>query len=206
MENDIYVALDLLDRVTGCPIHREKLSYNSIHQTFEDIELGDLRNGQIISLDEKELCLLAKAVDLRVDDDISGAELMIWHPHIRPLESSHTRRELWLMLRGEKPLAAFSEEFKGDISDTVIPEKYFFPYVQAGRFVRRELIEDFPAAGTKIRRVLYATPAQEWRIDAYLALWELSSKIGWRDGFEQFEGYLLGYNLEESAHRDATTG
>jgi hypothetical protein len=198
--------MDLLDLATGCPVRREKLPFDVVHQVFEAIGLEDLRRGQIFSLDDRDLGVLRGVVDLRVDDSISGAELMIWHLDMLPLENSHTRRELWLMLRGEKPLAAFVDVYREDNADTVIPERFFLPYVQEGRLVRREVIEERSVAGTRVRRILYAVPSQEWRIDAYLALWELASRVGWLEGFEQLEGYLLGYEPKASPRRDATSG
>jgi hypothetical protein len=44
-----------------------------------------------------------------------------------------------------------------------------------------------------IRRVLYALPGEEWRMDAYLKLWETSKKTGWTAALEREEGTLLGY-------------
>jgi hypothetical protein len=44
-----------------------------------------------------------------------------------------------------------------------------------------------------IRRVLYALPGEEWRIDAYLKLWETAKKTGWTEILEREEGTLLGY-------------
>jgi hypothetical protein len=44
-----------------------------------------------------------------------------------------------------------------------------------------------------IRRVLYALPGEEWRIDAYLLLWKTAEKSGWNERFARLEGTLLGY-------------
>ena len=43
------------------------------------------------------------------------------------------------------------------------------------------------------RRVLYALPSQQWRIDAYLLLYETAEKSGWNEDLERMEGTLLGY-------------
>jgi hypothetical protein len=43
------------------------------------------------------------------------------------------------------------------------------------------------------RRVLYALPGEQWRIDAYLLLWKTAKEAGWNEGFERMEGSLLGY-------------
>jgi hypothetical protein len=44
-----------------------------------------------------------------------------------------------------------------------------------------------------IRRVLYALPGEEWRIDAYLKIWETAKRTGWSEQLEREEGTLLGY-------------
>ena len=54
-----------------------------------------------------------------------------------------------------------------------------------------------PAARYRVRlgtrRVLYALPGEQWRIDAFLLLWKTAEKAGWGEGFERLEGSLLGY-------------
>ncbi len=103
----------------------------------------------------------------------------------------HTNRELELMLEGKKPLAAFVDVHPQNHDAEVIPEKDFAPYVEKGTFVKREHITIGLPHGT--RRVLYAVPSEEWRINAYLLLFEIAEKAGWSEGFERMEGRLLGY-------------
>ncbi len=107
----------------------------------------------------------------------------------------HTNHELELMLAGKKPLAAFCEDEAGN----EIPESEFEPHVLAGRLIKREhvtppsddALEDRPTAGT--RRVFYAVPGQEWRIEALILLFKTAEVTGWNEGFERMEGTLLGY-------------
>ena len=106
----------------------------------------------------------------------------------------HTRRELTLMLAGSKPLAAFMGPHPPAECADPIPEAYFAPHVAAGRFIRREQVEP----DGKYRRVLYALPGHEWRIDAYLDLWVERSGKGWSNELERREGTLLGYTDEQN--------
>ncbi len=127
--------------------------------------------------------------------------LVPWHPiHDLPYQV-HTDRELALMLAGKKPLAAFSETYPGvEAERGLIPEDAFHPHVESGRIVKREHISPPNEKSPKLkgqrlgtRRVLYALPGEEWRIDAYLLLWKTAEKAGWGEGFERLEGSLLGY-------------
>jgi hypothetical protein len=102
------------------------------------------------------------------------------------------------MLEGRKPFAAFVDTVPTTKSD-VIPEKFFDPYVEQGRFAKREAYEDLVSrdkGSVKLRRIMYAAPGQEWRFDAFLSLWKLAASHGWNDGFEKFEGFLYGYEIE----------
>jgi hypothetical protein len=102
----------------------------------------------------------------------------------------HTRSELALMLDGVKPLAVFSDQYPpGEYS--VIPEKAFDSHVETGRFVKRSYVA-LSKNGHSLR-VLYSLPTEEWRIDAYILMWNTASRSGWNNGFERMEGYLLGY-------------
>jgi hypothetical protein len=96
-----------------------------------------------------------------------------------------------MMLERKKPLAAFCDVHPKNHDAEVIPEQDFAPYVEKGTFIKREHITASSPHG--IRRVLYALPGEEWRIDAYLLLWETAEKAGWSEGFERMEGRLLGY-------------
>jgi len=98
------------------------------------------------------------------------------------------------MLHKEKPFAAFSVAVADSDVYGIIPEDYFEPHVREGTIVKREHIRK--ARGIvlqEVRWVLYALPGEEWRFDAYIALWELAAVYGWNAGFEKLQGYLLGY-------------
>jgi hypothetical protein len=105
----------------------------------------------------------------------------------------HTNRELCMMLDGIKPLAVFSGAH-GVEEDDGIPEKYFRPYVDAGKFIFREIIipsrkENLPG----IRYALYAMPEHQWRIEAYALMLHTAEIEGWNNALERMEGSLLGY-------------
>ena len=104
----------------------------------------------------------------------------------------HTNRELELMLQGTKPLAAFSEIFELSYNEEIIPEQAFAPHIARGTIIKREHIFIEPL-NMKLRHVLYALPSEVWRIDAYLLMWEVARKSGWKESLERMEGRLLGY-------------
>lgn len=108
---------------------------------------------------------------------------------------THTGRELLLMLRGVKPLAVFDCPAGQDFA----AEGFFDPYVEIGRFVKREycvpmLLRRKGDSKDLIHRyVLYALPHEQWRIDAYILLRQVLTEEGWSVGLERMEGELLGY-------------
>lgn len=107
------------------------------------------------------------------------------------------------MLKGIKPLACFHGQYPDHPEIEEIPESLFDPYVAAGRFVKREYVVPIgnrehvvPTDTGRVlgtRRVMYALPTQEWRINAMILLWDTAAKTGWNEGFERMEGSLLGY-------------
>ena len=103
---------------------------------------------------------------------------------------THTGRELLLMLRGVKPLAVFNYHVGKEFS----AEKFFDPYVETGKFVKREYCGLHRQGDSKIYRyVLYALPHEQWRIDAYILLRQVVTEEGWSVALERMEGELLGY-------------
>ena len=108
----------------------------------------------------------------------------------------HTHFELPLMLEGRKPLAVFGDAYPSEWFDDYLAP--FAAFVEAGRLVRR--IVDTPLPHIKERRpdfdgmrdVYFALPGEEWRIDAYIALFR--DRTGaWNDELERRQGSLLGY-------------
>jgi hypothetical protein len=104
----------------------------------------------------------------------------------------HTNRELGLMLRGYKPLAYFMDIVGREPDICIRYWRMFDRYVAAGSLKKREVVEPIPCLPhLEYRKLLYALPGQEWRIDAMLAL--LNEPGAWSDGSERRFGELLGY-------------
>lgn len=101
----------------------------------------------------------------------------------------HNNRELGLMLRGTKPLAYFLNVIASDSNINVRYWRMFDRHVAAGRLIRREVIEAF--AQLPHRRLFYALPGHEWRIDAMLTL--LNELETWSEDHERRSCELLGY-------------
>src|SRR5438034_6422904 len=80
----------------------------------------------------------------------------------------HEDRELELMTKGLKPLCMFSESIPPEFE--YFPEQDFDQLVSLGKLKKHVSIEATisPNGEAQIRRVLYALPAEEWRIPAML--------------------------------------
>ena len=93
------------------------------------------------------------------------------------------------MLRGLKPLAAFTRE-RECVPDWLVRYlRMFDRHVEFGRFIKRERTERIQ--GYAFRRVLYALPEEEWRIDAMLR--HYGEGWCWSEEGERRQGALLGY-------------
>lgn len=104
----------------------------------------------------------------------------------------HTNRELGLMLRGVKPLSYFMEVVDHEPDICIRYWRMFDRHVAAGRLIRREVIEAAPdRSELQCRKLLYALPGHEWRIEAMLLL--VKEPRGWSDDRERRFGELLGY-------------
>jgi hypothetical protein len=104
----------------------------------------------------------------------------------------HTNRELGLMLRGTKPLAHFCYAVGSEPACLIRYLRLFDRRAAAGQFYKREVLG--PAhnlLNVSVRRVFYALPGQEWRIDTLLEL--LRQPGAWNEERERREGELLGY-------------
>jgi hypothetical protein len=104
----------------------------------------------------------------------------------------HTNRELGLMLRGIKPLAYFMDVVGREPDICIRYWRMFDRHVAVGRLIRREVIEALPnLPQLEYRRLFYALPGHEWRVDAMLTL--LNEPGAWSDDRERRFGELLGY-------------
>lgn len=144
------------------------------------------------ALDAVTLDKLSRQLGLSLSNVRGDAHLRTWVVIDELPYKVHTNRELELMLRGEKPLASFCEEFPSIAEFELIPERHFLPHVEARRFSVFEYIIDGQNS-RKIRYVLYTTTGEEWRAPAYMLLKMAAARSGWNEGFERMEGSLLGY-------------
>jgi hypothetical protein len=104
----------------------------------------------------------------------------------------HTNRELGLMLRGTKPLAYFMDVVGRELDICIRYWRMFDRHVAVGRLIRREVIEAIPdLPKLNYRKLFYALPGHEWRVDAMLTL--LNEPGAWSDDRERHFGELLGY-------------
>ena len=175
---------------------KDRAELGALLEMPED-ELGE---GSIYELESVSVAKIVQHCGLSFEPGPIPVELHPWHPNEDRPYRVHTGRELALMLAGIKPLAAFSDVYPSLHGLYVIPEREFEPHVAAGRIIERQHI-DPPREDARVvkgqqigmRRVVYALPGEQWRIDAYLLLWKTAEKSGWNEGFERLEGTLLGY-------------
>jgi hypothetical protein len=140
-------------------------------------------------LDAEDMALLAGRFNLQYQPGVCSGRLSTWVGVAGRPYTLHTNRELWMMLRGEKPFAAFLDE-EGFTETIGFGGQPFQTYVDQGRLVRYDRY--FEVKGQRLHRVLFALPGEEWRFKAYELIWDLGLG-GWNDTFERMEGRLLGY-------------
>jgi hypothetical protein len=109
---------------------------------------------------------------------------------------SHSGRELGLMLRGTKPLAYFLNVVASEFDFNIRYWRMFDRHVAAGQLIKREVFELL--SDLEHRRLFYALPGHEWRIDAMLTL--LNELEAWSDGHERRFSELLGYESWQIDH------
>ena len=183
--------LQAIDVELDCPLYEVGFSVRDVGALINLIG-EDLPNISYYDLDLSPATAMTIVDRYNVSFDPAGHAV-----RMRPACShddlpyqTHTRRELLLMLRGVKPLAVFDYPAGRDFS----AEKLFHPYVEIGKFVKREYCALRPQGDGKIYRyVLYALPHEQWRIDAYILLRQVVTEEGWSDCLVRMEGELLGY-------------
>lgn len=165
--------------------------------------------GAVYDLQASDVVQLKARFKVALEPETRAVRLRHWHPLDDLPYKIHTGRELALMLEGSKPLACFSGQYPPASETEEFPERLFDPFVEQGRFVKREYVMlagyGGPAlhrAGLRMRIVMYALPHQEWRIDAMTLLMDTAAKCGWSEGFERVQGKLLGYeNWQNDIYR-----
>jgi len=161
---------------------------------------SEIDSGGECELQADDVSRLKARFKIAFEPEATVVRLRRWHPLDDLPYKIHTGRELAMMLDGSKPLSCFSGLYPPDSEIEEIPERLFDPYVEKGRFVKREYVmfadncgPALRSKGLGMRIVMYALPDQEWRINAMLLLLDTASKGGWSEGFERMQGSLLGY-------------
>jgi hypothetical protein len=187
-------VLSSIDTATGCFLEQAHFVVSEPGVPARILGLDTMNEETSIELDPQRLRELAQAFILPLQHLGNGGELhrlgdrATFNPH------SHTGRELLLMLNGQKPFAAFSVAVADSDMDEIIPRDYFEPHIRNGTILMKEHVQKVgPRTPHEVLYVLYALPGEEWRFDAYIALWDLAAVHGWNEGFEKLQGYLLGY-------------
>ena len=155
--------------------------------TLLDMPLTELQPGASFELEPEPVRDLVERFQLEFPVGDLPVELHPGHPNDELPYQIHTGRELALMLAGRKPLAVFVDVQPALGGERVIPEGAFEPHVASGRLVKREILTPEVVSGEPlaVRRVLYASSQEAWRIEAYLLLWATAQKSGWNAGFER---------------------
>jgi hypothetical protein len=119
-------------------------------------------------------------------------------PYPFPMIGPHQGKELELMLAGRKHLAIFGDAVPEDniISEVIIPEKAFSPYVAEGKIIRFCEEVYIPEKNIKIRNVCFVSQNNEWRAHAYFWMQKecMNGRRPFDDAYEYFIGRLLGYD------------
>jgi hypothetical protein len=195
-------VLEAFDAVTECPTIEAIFDVGDVAElcSLIDPKATDIDRGAIYELDQHDVEQIKVRFNVQFNPGPLAVQLRSWHPLDELPYKVHTRRELALMLNGTKPLAAFSGQYPPNLDVEEIPERLFDPYVAAGRFIKREYVVPAGAPATlggqatgTWRIVLYASKGHEWRINAYILLYQIAAKAGWSEGFERMQGSLLGY-------------
>jgi hypothetical protein len=199
-------VLEAIDRVTECVAFDAVFEVEELRELCAHLQIAasDFDPLAEYELDESDVGRITKFFKVEFDPGTFHVNMRSWRPSDELPYKIHTNRELYLMLKGAKPLAAFVDQYPSNPECEVIPERLFEPYVRSGRFLKHEHIySESSAKGKelKFRRVLYALPEEQWRIPAYLLVWKTAGKIGWNEAFERMEGSLLGYeDWQNDAH------
>ncbi len=116
----------------------------------------------------------------------------------------HTNRELGMMLAGTKPLARFCDARDQFPAVVIRYLRLFDRHVANGTLVRTDHFAEPTSDRTfALHTILFALPAEVWRIAAMI---ELHSSPQWSLAHERKEGELLGYADWMNDHWIAQSG
>lgn len=192
--------LQARDPVTDCPILEARVSIDDLDALRSVLQVEDGEDpdfSYVYDLDGQGLDAIQRLIGLPFPRDLGPVQIVPWSPLREIPYLVHTEYELALMLEGRKPLAVFGDAYPSEWFDGLIAR--FDPYVADGRFVRRIVDTPLPkphiSGGERVdgvRHVYVALPGEQWRIDAYIQLFE-DHEGGWNETRERRLGLLLGY-------------
>lgn len=176
-------VLQAYDLAMGCPMLEARLRIDDLTALRRILDTADddpeIRRTYFLDPTEVDAIGALSRPPFRPDHQLNALDP--WHPMRGVPYLVHTGFELPLMLEGRKPLAAFIDDAEWLTQEL----SRFDPFVQEGRLVRRAV------ARGDISEVYFVLPGQEWRIDAYIELYQTGA--GWDDARERRQGELLGY-------------
>jgi hypothetical protein len=212
--------LQAIDPVLGCPVLAAMVrvtDLDTLRPLLGEDALDDPELQGNYELTSDQLQAIAGRFDFAFDPGgrvcwLSRVHLIGNAPYL-----VHTGYELALMLDGLKSFAKFYVNYPVD-PDDFSEDALFEPHVQSGTLIRR-VMPDEPYASPihspsgrvyeGVRRVYYARPGEEWRIDAHILLWRQLEHGPWNETLERLEGSLLGYTDAQNdwwlARRGRTT-
>lgn len=190
-------VIESIDPATQSWLEKKRFDVPDLDALRLALGLDEIELNRVYEMSPEDMAHIEQAYGVAFDDKSLEAILVVDHGTVHATydeQASHTGRELLLMLAGKKPFAHF-HRFDRPEEDGIVPEEYFEPHVREGRIVRIDEIVEITRLGAS-RKIYYALPGEEWRIEAFKTLWRLAGRHGWNDGFEKMEGYLLGYETD----------
>jgi hypothetical protein len=185
-----WFVLSVSSAETGCPILEERIYVTDL-DLLRRILGEDCDDGAAYGVDEGRLGMI-------IENFGAGKGLHGQDVTLEPWSSTrglpylvHTRFELFLMLEGRKPLAAFCDA--PDFLDELL--RPFAVHVDAGALRRRSYSRSVAFGGRRqtLQEAYFALPGEEWRIAAYRRLMAEARRSGWNAAMERRQGELLGY-------------
>lgn len=150
-------VIELSDEATGEIADVLVLETERSDELLAMIGSDRLPAGDSIPLSVSDVEVIVAGFELAVPEVLLDGWLRVWSFMDELPYAIHARRELRLMLAGEKPLAAFVDDTPEMPDNGIVPEEIFAPYVSSGRLVKRE--REPPRSGHVCREVLYAVPS-----------------------------------------------
>ncbi|RWA59031.1 MAG: hypothetical protein EOQ69_32725 [Mesorhizobium sp.] len=194
-----YFVLQEIDLATGSPVAEARIRVSDLEKLREVLECGsDIPLSGSWHLDQEDLQRLGAISNPPCDPDSKLNRIESWHPIRETPYLVHTNFELPSMLEGRKPLAVFHDAYPTEwLTETI---ERFDPFVRCGRLTCCIIDTPFTEAEQARfrgfqgwRRAFFSLPGEEWRVDAFLLLSEVTARTGWSGALERMEGSLLGY-------------